>query len=346
MSRTNTNEPRVVPVNEIGNEADDVITVGPIDVLSPSTRAEIDIQITTAKRYPRSIKAFKEQALAMATLDEETASGCFYCLPPRGGKSIEGPSARLAEIVLSSWGNIRADSRVIDVGARELTAEGVCWDLERNVALRVQTKRRITDRKGNRYNDDMIVVTGNAACAIALRNVVFKVIPMAFTRPIYHAAREVAIGNAQTLASKRITMVEYFGKMGVRPEQVLAAIERPSVEDITLDDLIKLKGLATAIKDGDTTVDDAFPEIKPEKAAPSPEEVRAARAAKEAEKSGDGKPVTTVAADVDAANAKVEELRAKAKKYDAEQAAKKVGKKATAEMSGDEFLASMNGGDQ
>ncbi len=239
---------------------DDAIIVSsrPTEIMSPATRAEVDIQIATAKRYPRNIAAFKDAALTMATLDEETASGCFYSMP-RGGKPIEGPSVRLAEIVLSSWGNIRADARVIDVGQREITAEGVCWDLEKNIAIRVQVKRRITDRQNNRYNDDMIVVTGNAACSIALRNAIFKVIPMAYTRDIYLRARDVAIGDVQTLAAKRAQMVEYFGKMGIPTPRVCAAVNRVSVEDITLDDLATLKGMATAIREGDLSIDAAFP---------------------------------------------------------------------------------------
>ena len=44
------------------------------------TRGEIDIQISTAKRYPRSIERFQSEAEAMACLDEHTASECFYAL--------------------------------------------------------------------------------------------------------------------------------------------------------------------------------------------------------------------------------------------------------------------------
>jgi hypothetical protein len=171
--------------------------------------------------------------------------------------------------VVSSWGNIRADAKVIDVGIKEITAEGMCWDLERNVAVRVQVKRRITDKNGRRYNDDMIVVTGNAACSIALRNAVFKVVPMAYTKAVYDAARQVAIGDAKTLASKRAEMVAYFGKMGVTPERVFAAVTKKNIEDIGLDDLVLLKGLATAIKEGDTTVDEAFPAPVVEGVAPA-----------------------------------------------------------------------------
>ena len=179
-------------------ESSPVRPANEIAVMSPATRAEVDIQVATAKRFPRSIKAFNRQAMEMATFNEDVAAGCIYALP-RGGKPIEGPSVRLAEIVLAAWGNVRADARVIDVGAKEITAEGMCWDLEKNIAIRVQVKRRITDKNGSRYNDDMIVVTGNAACSIALRNAVFKVIPMALARhlPRGEAGCDRERGNPQ-----------------------------------------------------------------------------------------------------------------------------------------------------
>lgn len=235
-----------------------------IEVLEPIAMSqlggEVDVQIATAKRYPRSIKTFKDQAMQMATFDEATAAGCFYSLP-RGGKPIEGPSARLAEIVLSAWGNVRADAKVVAVEDKEVVAEAMTWDLEKNVAIRVQVRRRITDKNGRRYNDDMITVTGNAACAIALRNSVFKVIPNVFTNAIYHAARLAAIGDIKTIAATRADMVDYFGKMGVPSERVFAAVGKSNIEEIGLDELASLKGVATAIKDGDISVDNAFPPV-------------------------------------------------------------------------------------
>lgn len=229
-------------------------------MLEAQTRGEIDIQIVTAKRFPRSIKAFKTKALEMATLDEETAAACFYVLPARKGsdKPIEGPSARLAEIVASAWGHMRIEARVVGEDERFVTSRGTAWDLENNVAIAFEVRRRITGRDNRRYSDDMIGVTANAASSIALRNAVFKVVPSAFTREIYLKCREVAVGNAQTLGAKRAAMLEYFQKLGVPPAKVFAMLEVKGVEDITLDHMATLKGLATAIKEGETTVDDAF----------------------------------------------------------------------------------------
>jgi hypothetical protein len=241
---------------------DGIIIEDPME-MPQAIRAEVDMQITTARRYPRSIRNFRQQALEMATFDEETASGCFYSMP-RSNKPIEGPSVRLAEIVLSAWGNVRSDAKIVGVDAKEITAEAMTWDLEKNVAVRVQVKRRITDRNGRRFNDDMITVTGNAACAIALRNSVFKVIPMVYTKAIYQAARQVAIGDIKTIAAKRVEMVDYFGKMGITPDRVFAAIGKGFIEEIGLDELATLKGMATAIKDGDLNVDEAFPPVNPD----------------------------------------------------------------------------------
>lgn len=228
-----------------------------LTVVEAMNRAEIDMQISTAKRYPRSIKKFRLEAKDMACLDEEIASSCMYALP-RGGKSIEGPSARLAEICLSAWGNCAGAARIIEEGDRFVTAQGVFKDYERNTTVTFEVRRRITNRNGQRFNDDMIGVTSNAACSIAFRNAVFKGIPKAFWQSIYDEARKTAIGDASTIVNRRAQMFEYFQKMGVQTEQILALLEKHGIEDIGGEDLLKLKGLATAIKEGDISVDNAF----------------------------------------------------------------------------------------
>jgi hypothetical protein len=232
------------------------------EVLAPSslesmTRGEIDIQIVTAKRYPRSLVTFKARALEMATLDQETAESCIYALP-RDGKTIEGPSARLAEILASAYGHMRVEGKPIDDDGKFITARGTAWDIQNNVLIAFETKRRITGKAGKRFSDDMIGVTANAATSIAIRNAVLKVVPKAYWGPIYEACRKAAVGDASTLANRRATMLTYFLKLGASNEKVFALLEVAGVEDITLDHLATLKGLATAIKEGETTVDEAF----------------------------------------------------------------------------------------
>jgi hypothetical protein len=235
------------------------------DVTHPSTleliqRAEIDQQIETAKRYPRDLARVKRRMLEFATLDEETAESCFYTLV-RDGKPIQGPSVRLAEIAVACYGNIRAASRIIDNDGRTITAQGVCHDLENNTLIAVEVRRRITDRNGRTYSEDMQIITGNAATSVAFRNAVFKVVPGALVKPVYEAAKSVAVGSASTLAAKRAKVISRLNAMQVDTPRILAKLGKTSIENIGLSDIEVLIGLGTAIKDGDTTVDEAFPPL-------------------------------------------------------------------------------------
>lgn len=220
-------------------------------------RAAIDVQITTAKRFPRDISRCKRDALTLATMDEDTAGSMFYALR-RDGKVIDGPSARLAEVIAYSWQNLRVESDIIGIDDKHITAMGACFDLERNVAVRVRVKRRITTKEGRKFSDDMIVVTGNAAASIALRNAVFKVVPFALVKPIYQAARLTAIGEAESHAGLVDKWLAYFAKMGVVEEKVCAFLGHRGKDAITNDDLFTLAGLKTALKDGETTIEEAF----------------------------------------------------------------------------------------
>lgn len=248
---------------EFGVDADAEIEVGTIGALEGSMaleavdRASIDIQVATAKRYPRSVDKALKEALTLATLDEETAASMFYALP-RSGKTIEGPSARLAEVMAYSWGNLRVDADIVGEDRTHVTAMGTCFDLEKNVAVRVRVKRRITDSKGKRYNEDMIGVTSNAAISIALRNSVFKVIPATLVRRIYGEARTASIGKGGTITQKRQNAMEWFAKLGVTEQQVFDVLDVKGMDDIGQEELITLRGLKTAIKDGETTVEQAF----------------------------------------------------------------------------------------
>lgn len=217
-------------------------------------KAQIDVQIATAKQFPRSVQQAINDATTLATQDEETAQSMFYVVP-RSGKKIEGPSARLAEVMAYSWGNLRAQAKVVDEGRTHVVAVGTCFDLEKNVAIQVEVKRRITDKHGKRYNADMIAVTSNAAISIALRNAVFKVIPQTFVNQIYKKARSASIGQAGTMAQKRQKALETLDKMGMDKDIVFKFLGVKGQQDIGEDAIITLWGTITALKEGDTTIE-------------------------------------------------------------------------------------------
>lgn len=240
----------------------DIVTVDSSIALTASDRAQIDVQIATAKQYPRDLMKFRRDALALVASDEATAETMFYALPRKSrGKTvyIEGPSVRFAEALVYCWGNLRVEARIVGTDATHVTAQGTCMDLEKNIGCRVEVKRRITDSNNKRYSEDMIVVTGNAAASIAFRNAVFKVIPFSLAKSIYEAARKAATGGAEPIEARRQKALSWFARVGVPEARLLGRLEVETVDDITEDHLILLTGLRNAIKEGDTTIEEAFP---------------------------------------------------------------------------------------
>lgn len=230
------------------------------EIVYQQDKAAIDMQISTAKAYPRNITRSTNNAIAVVTMDIETAKTCTYSVP-RGGKAITGPSVHLAKILAQVWGNMRIDAKVVSVDQTHVTSESVCFDLETNLAIKTQVKRSIVGKSG-RFNDDMITVTGNAANSIALRNAVLSVIPRAIVDKVYNAAKKTITGDVsdQTkLIAKRKKIFDAFRDMySVSEVEVLKSIGKAHIDHVTADDIVVLVGIGNAIKDGDTTVDQAF----------------------------------------------------------------------------------------
>ncbi len=238
-----------------------------LEAMDALTRSEIDMQIATARRFPRDIVKAKKAITELATLDEETAESCFYSLKRKskeGEKIIQGPSIRLAEIALSCFKNLRAGTRILGEtpDGKFIRVLGVCQDLENNVTIAREIARRITTSTGRKFGDDMIGVTAAAAGAIALRNAVVTVVPRALIMPAFRAARDVAVGATKSLTEMRQKVVDRLRKLSpaITLEKILLAVERKSIDEITAEDVTHLIGLGTAIKDGMQTVEEAFPD--------------------------------------------------------------------------------------
>lgn len=233
--------------------------------LASMDRASIDMQISTARAYPRSVAKCLTEVESLALLDEATAESMFYALPRGRGadkKFIEGPSVRLAEMFAYAWGNLRVDSGIIGEDARMLTAQATTFDLEKNVAVRVQVKRRITDSRGKRFGDDMIGVTAQAAISIALRNSIFRVVPRVYVDRVFEKARQVVLGEMGTFETRRNQALNYFTAKGITLEQIFEVLDIKGLDDLQGEEFLRLKGLFTAIKTGETTLRDAFPDKK------------------------------------------------------------------------------------
>lgn len=198
-------------------------------------------------------------------MNQETAQSCGYAIP-RGGKLITGPSVHLAKIIVSNWGNLRTEAKVVQVTDDQVISRGTCWDLETNVASAFEVRRSIVDSKGKRFSNDMIVVTGNAANSIAYRNSVFAVIPQAITNRVYEAAQRYITGDlsdSDNLLKKRTSIVNSFkNDYAILEDEVVKLCGKQTVNQISASEISTLIGILQSLKDGDTSVDNLMKPIR------------------------------------------------------------------------------------
>lgn len=237
--------------------------------LDRAERANIDIQVSTAKQYPRSISRCANNAVAIATMDKDTAQSCGYALP-RGGKPITGPSVHLAKIIAQQYGNLRAEAKVVEITDKQVVSRGTAWDLENNYAVSFEVRRSIIGRNGNRFSDDMITVTGNAANSIAYRNAIFGIVPKSITDKAYKAAQHLITGDLsdeEKLIKRRDGAIKHFiNTYGITEEEVIKLSGKHTVNQIQADEIALLLGFAQSLKDGDTTVEELMAPFRKGKA--------------------------------------------------------------------------------
>lgn len=244
------------------------IEAGTLAILNKS---EIDQQIATARQFPRDVAKAQKRVLELATMSEAGAAECLYALTRTEAdgkqKVIEGPSIRFAEILTATWGNCRAGARVTEESHEFITAQGIFHDLESNAVTTQEVRRRITGRNGRRYSVDMIGVTANAACSIAIRNAILRGIPKALWSEIYDSTRKFSAGGQTTIGNRRAQAVKAFAVYGVDEARLLARLEVATMDEVDAGHIATLSGLYNAIKEGEMTPEAAFPPLENEKPA-------------------------------------------------------------------------------
>ena len=240
-------------MNAYHNQANKAVQTAQSQAEAPALN-DYELQIRTAKQYPRNIGGAVEQAKQLCTMTAEVAQDCVYSLP-RGGETLTGPSVRFAEILLSVWGNSRAITRVTHMDSEYIYASADFIDLELNNAIRIERRRRIVNKSGNLFNADMIQTTGNAASSIALRQAILQGIPSGYWQTVYDHVQQSIMGDIKTLSATRQKVLQALSKYGVTAELVCAHLKVESVDQINQQHITILYGIGNALKAGDMTAE-------------------------------------------------------------------------------------------
>lgn len=232
-----------------------------IEVFEAQERAAVDIQIATAKRFPRDLKRCRDNSIAIVTMDKRTAEVCRYAKPV-AGKNITGPSVHLARIICQQYGNIRVQKRIKQITDRVIVAEAVAFDLENNYASCVEARRSIIGKTGQRYAESVIETNAMAILSIAERNAILNVIPKSITDTVYDAAVNTITGDLSSeekMLKKRKAIFDGFrDSYGVTEEQLVDVLGLNSVNQIKQDQIVDLIAMAQSLKDGEITVAEMF----------------------------------------------------------------------------------------
>lgn len=235
-----------------------------IEILAPSAleaiqRADVDVSISTAKKYRRDVATAIKVTRELALRNPRIAERCNYAVP-RGDKKIVGPSVHFARIVAHAWGNLRCGSRVIGCDRENAHLQGVCHDLETNVAITTEMDWPVQaphKDSPERWKDQMNLAKRGGA-AVAFRNAIFDALPMILFEDIAEEAKLIAVGEGKTFEERRANCIAEFRRLGVSQQQIYKLLERGGLESITTDDLIYLHGILTSILDRTVSIVQVF----------------------------------------------------------------------------------------
>lgn len=259
-------------MEDLNNNEEITIIEGGIEVLEAQERAAIDIQVATAKRYPRNLRRVLDNSVVIATMNKATAETCRYAKPV-GNKTINGPSVHLARIICQQYGNIRVQQRIKAIEHKSIIAEAVAFDMETNYAVSVEARRSIITKNGQRYADSVIETNAMAILAIAERNAILKVVPKSIIDHVYSEAFKCAYGdlsdNAKLLKERERIFKEFKNNYGAEESDVVKFIGLNTKESILAENIADLVGILQSLKDKEITIEELLSKNEPIK---TPEE--------------------------------------------------------------------------
>ena len=247
---------------------------------------EIKSQRELALSNPRNEAKVLAACLAELQVAPEFAENAFYAIPYKrrdseSGESVEemveGLSVVSSRAVARRWGNCAVASRIANETDETVELEGVFADFETNTFIRrtVQVKKTFIPR-GTAIPKPLagthLTNAIQAGLSKAERNATLASLPEYFKERIFAAAKQIAGSKdkgKKTDAERLDACYAGFGKFGVEPARVLAYVQA-NLKGKTTDEVIgTMIGVFNALKDKQTTVEDAFP-------APRTEEKRGA----------------------------------------------------------------------
>ena len=249
-----------------GNVADQVIVSG-----GAMQQTKTAYTTAVAVQQPRSIAKIANNILEEARLAGKSFYYRWTVKNKDGSKSVvEGASIDLAMAMCRHYGNC-----VVDVDANETPShymmKGIFIDLESGFTcprLFRQRKGQGIGMKDKDRAEDIVFQIGQSK---AIRNAVIKAMPEWLIERVIEVATEAELNKAkkENIHLARQKVIEFFGQFGISADRIEAERKRP-IDQWTPNDIVDLRGMASALKEGRTGADDLFPPVHAPEPAKQP----------------------------------------------------------------------------
>lgn len=224
--------------------------------------SEIKGKMFLARQFPRDPERSLQNVL-MECQRSKLAEAAQYEYP-KGDSVVKGPSIRLVEVLARHWGNIDSGVSEIETYDDHTVVKAYAWDLETNVSdekvFAVQHKRS-TKRGSYKLTDerDIYEMVANKA-ARRKRSCLLAVMPGWYVEAALDACNDTlrkSVSNGRSMDEVRASLLDAFAEVGITAVDIEARMGRP-IDKLNENDVVKLRHLYSAIKDGFVKAADAF----------------------------------------------------------------------------------------
>ena len=243
----------------MGSEAAEILKGG-----GALVKLENHTQMMIALQHPRDEAKILEAAVNEMVIYEEAAEEAVYQKPVGRDKDgvmqfAEGLSVRAAEALALRWGNNAFGAEITADDGETVSGVATWLDYESNnrrtFPFRVSRKYKARGGTMKRHAEDRfndIVVP--AKLSRVLREVILRSLPAGLKKAYERKAREITAKKGQNQAAGIIKGFAYYG---VGQKDVEALVQKP-MQAWGDDEIVKLVRIGTALKQGETTVEQLF----------------------------------------------------------------------------------------
>lgn len=250
-------------MNEIMSREAQNLSVGAVEVDSQQL-AEIKGKIFMARQFPRNVSSSIARIMQECG-NAKLAENAVYEYK-RGDSVVRGASIRLAEVIARNWGNFVCGVTELEQRNGESVIKAYAWDLETNTCddkiFTVKHERK-TKKGSYKLTDprDIYEMVANSGTR-RKRACIFAVIPSYIVDEAIEECEKTLHESVmkEPIEDVRAKILELFSEyVPDNTKDVLSDKVGKDFDSINAKDVVKLRHLYSAIKDGFVKPQDAFP---------------------------------------------------------------------------------------